>query len=137
MSSGAPLRGRTASAPTAGRQPATRRRGLLTRLLGLRTSARPLDADLVGAAVVCGGTVVGHVLRLLLDPISGRVWRLVIQYRAGPGSDRCVAVPIHWVHAQQAGRVVLAADTMSLDALSDSDPQPLTYRDGPKAGVRA
>jgi hypothetical protein len=63
-----------------------------------------------------GSTPIGHVLGVLLDPVSQRVRRLITAY--GP-HGRQVAVPMEWVVRTTAARVTLAVGTHSLDDLAD------------------
>jgi hypothetical protein len=74
------------------------------------------DQQLIGAEIVYGITLIGHVEGLVRDPISQRVWRVLTSY--GP-TRRHVAVPMAWVVKRSASRLNLAVGTGSLDSLAD------------------
>jgi hypothetical protein len=88
-------------------------------------NTRQAEADLLGAEVVFGTGVIGHVEGVVRDPVSQRVWRLVTRY--GPAQGRQVAVPIEWIVRRSARRVVLGVGARSLDQLSDYDGASRTY----------
>jgi hypothetical protein len=80
------------------------------------TSTAAPDEQLMGAAIIYGTTLLGHVEGLLRDPLSNRVRRVITSY--GPVSRR-VAVPMEWVAKRSASRLVLAVGAASLDNLSE------------------
>jgi hypothetical protein len=79
-------------------------------------STAATDAQLMGAEITFGKTLIGHVEGLVRDPISKRVWRLVTAYGR---TRRRVGVPIDWVVKRSPTRLVLAVGTRSLDDLSE------------------
>jgi PRC-barrel domain len=83
---------------------------------GVATSASAADEQLVGAEIVFGGTLIGHVEDLVRDPLTQRVRGLITTY--GP-TGRRVAVPLEWVAKRSAGRLVLGVGPRSLDDLSE------------------
>jgi hypothetical protein len=83
------------------------------------SSVLPTDAELLGAEITFGSTVIGHVEGLVRDPLSQRVWRLLTSY--GP-SARHVAVPIEWVVRRTPHRVELGVGPRSLDDLGERLP---------------
>ena len=76
------------------------------------------DAQLMGAEITYGKTLIGHVEGLIRDPISQRVWRLITSYGL-PG--RRVGVPMEWVVNRSPTRLILAVGASSLDDLSELD----------------
>jgi hypothetical protein len=82
----------------------------------MNTSTRTADDNLIGAELVFGTTSLGHVLGVRRDPISQRVWRLIVTY--GP-HGRQVAVPMEWVARRTPTRVTLAVGVGALDDLRD------------------
>jgi hypothetical protein len=74
------------------------------------------DAQLMGAELTFGSTLIGHVEGLIRDPISQRVRRLITSY--GPNRRR-VGVPMEWVVKSSAERLVFAVSVRSLDDLQD------------------
>jgi hypothetical protein len=82
-------------------------------------NTRQAEGDLLGAEVVVGTGVIGHVQGVVRDPVSQRVWRVVTRY--GPAPGRQVAVPIEWIVRRSAQRLVLGVGTRSLDQLFDYD----------------
>jgi hypothetical protein len=80
------------------------------------TSTAAPDEQLMGAAIIVGTTLIGHVEGVVRDPLSNRVRRVVTSY--GPVGRR-VAVPMEWVAKRSASRLVLAVGARSLDNLSE------------------
>jgi hypothetical protein len=74
------------------------------------------DAELMGADITFGSTLIGHVEGLVRDPLTQRVRRLITSY--GP-TGRRVAIPMEWVVERSASRVVLGVDVRSLDDLGE------------------
>jgi len=74
------------------------------------------DQELIGAELVCGAESIGPILDVGYDPISHRVWRLIVTY--GPHQRR-VAVPLEWVVRRTPTRVTLAVGSRALDDLPD------------------
>jgi len=74
------------------------------------------DGQLMGAEIIFGKTLIGHVEGLARDPVSQRVWRLITSYGA---SGRRVGVPMDWVVNRSPTRLTLAVGARSLDDLSD------------------
>jgi hypothetical protein len=93
------------------------------------------DQNFLGAEVVVGTGVIGHVDGVVRDPVSERVWRLVTRY--GPGRGRQVAVPIEWIVRRSPQRFVLGVGTRSLDQLADYDGASRTYGVAAMSGGRA
>jgi hypothetical protein len=69
----------------------------------------------MGAEIVYGTTLIGHVEGLVRDPSSQRVWRVLTSY--GP-TRRHVAVPMALV-VKRSAPDNLAVGTGSLDSLAD------------------
>jgi len=80
------------------------------------TSTAADDAQLMGAALTFGATLIGHVEGLSRDPLSQRVRRLITSYGL---NRRRVGVPMEWVVKRSAERLVLAVGVRSLDDLQD------------------
>jgi hypothetical protein len=80
------------------------------------TSKAADDAQLMGAELTFGSTLIGHVEGLSRDPISHRVRRLITSYGL---NRRRVGVPMEWVVNRSAERLVLAVGVRSLDDLQD------------------
>jgi hypothetical protein len=80
------------------------------------TSKAAYDAQLMGAELTFGSTLIGHVEGLIRDPISQRVRRLITSYGL---NRRRVGVPMEWVVKRSAERLVLAVGVRSLDDLQD------------------
>ncbi len=87
-----------------------------SRMILIKAERDSEDVDLIGAEVVFGTTLIGHVVGVLRDPISQRVRRLLTSY--GPDGRR-VAVPTEWVIRRTPSQVILAVDARSLDDLAD------------------
>ena len=87
-----------------------------TEVGALGPTAATHDAQLMGAEIIFGSTVLGHVEGLSHDPFSHRVRRLITSY--GP-TGRRVGVPVEWVVRRSATRVVLGVGARSLDDLGD------------------
>jgi hypothetical protein len=83
------------------------------------TSKTTDDAQLMGAELTFGSTLIGHVEGLIRDPISQRVWRLLTSYGL---TARSVGVPMEWVVSRSPTRLVLAVGVRSLDDLQDWAP---------------
>jgi hypothetical protein len=83
------------------------------------TSKTTDDAQLMGAELTFGSTLIGHVEGLIRDPISQRVWRLLTSYGR---TARSVGVPMEWVVSRSPTRLVLAVGARSLDDLQDWAP---------------
>jgi hypothetical protein len=82
----------------------------------MTTSTLTSDEQLMGAEIMFGRTLIGHVEGLARDPLSHRVWRLITSY--GP-TRRQVAVPMEWIVKRSPSRLVLGVGTRSLDDLSE------------------
>ena len=80
------------------------------------TSQATNDAQLMGAELTFGSTLIGHVEGLIRDPISQRVWRLVTSYGL---RGRRVGVPMEWVVSRSPSRLALAVGLPSLDDLPE------------------
>jgi hypothetical protein len=80
------------------------------------TSKAADDAQLMGAELTFGSTLIGHVEGLIRDPISQRVRRLLTTYGV---NRRRVGVPMEWVVKRSAERLALAVGARSLDDLQD------------------
>jgi hypothetical protein len=78
------------------------------------TSTATNDAQLMGAEITFGTTLIGHVEGLVRDPLSQRVRRLVTSYGL---ARRRVGVPMEWVVKRSASRLVLGVGVRSLDDL--------------------
>lgn len=74
------------------------------------------DGQLMGAEIVFGSTLLGHVEGLCRDPFSHRVRRLITSY--GPDRRR-VGVPLEWVVKRSPTRLVLAVGARALNDLAD------------------
>jgi hypothetical protein len=74
------------------------------------------DEQLVGAEVLFGSMVLGHVEGIEHDPHSHRVRRLIMSYGLPP---RRVGVPMEWVVKRSPSRLVLGVGTRSLNDLAD------------------
>jgi len=74
------------------------------------------DEQLMGAQIVFGDTLIGHVEGLGRDPLSLRVRRLITSYGM---TARRVGVPMEWVIKSSPSRVVLAVGERSLNDLAD------------------
>jgi len=72
--------------------------------------------SLLGAEIVFGPKLIGHVEAVVRDPLSGRVTKLVTTY--GPARRR-VGVPMEWVVRRTPTRLVLGVGSVSLDDLAD------------------
>jgi hypothetical protein len=83
------------------------------------TSKAADDAQLMGAELTFGSTLIGHVEGLIRDPISQRVRRLITSYGL---NRRRVGVPMEWVVKRRAERLALAVGVRSLDDLQDWAP---------------
>jgi hypothetical protein len=82
----------------------------------MKTSEADRDAQLMGAEIAFGSTVLGHVEGLVRDPLSNRVWRVLTSY--GPGLRR-VAVPMEWVVRRSPTRLDIGVGAASLDDLGE------------------
>jgi hypothetical protein len=82
----------------------------------MELSHRPEDDPLIGAEIMFGPTLIGHVEGVICDPVSSRVRRLITAY--GP-TRRRVAVPMEWVVQRTPTRLVIGVGSLSLDDLSD------------------
>jgi hypothetical protein len=87
-----------------------------TEVGAMGTSTATQDAQLMGAEIAFGSTLIGHVEGLIRDPISQRVRRLITSYGL---RRRRVGVPMEWVVNRSPGRLVLGVGTRSLDDLQD------------------
>ena len=74
------------------------------------------DTQLVGAEMMFGKTLIGHVEGLVHDPISQRVRSLITQYGM---VGRRVAVPMEWVVNWSPARLMLGVGARSLDDLAE------------------
>jgi hypothetical protein len=74
------------------------------------------DEQLMGAEVVFGGRLLGHVEGLLHDRVSRRVRRIILTYGR---TARRVAVPFEWITKRSSSQLVLGVGTKSLDDLPD------------------
>ena len=83
------------------------------------TSTAATDAQLMGAELTFGATLIGHVEGLSRDPLSQRVRRLITSYGL---NRRRVGVPMEWVVKRSAERLVLVVGPRSLDDLQDWAP---------------
>ena len=72
--------------------------------------------QLMGAEIMFGNTLVGHVEGLGRDPLSHRVRRLITSYGL---IGRRVGVPMEWVIKRSPSRVVLGVGVRSLNDLAD------------------
>ncbi len=72
---------------------------------------------LVGAEIVFGRTLIGHVEGVAHDPLSGRVRKVITTYGS---ARRRVAVPMEWVVRQTPSRLELGVGSASLDDLADT-----------------
>lgn len=70
----------------------------------------------MGAEIMFGNMLVGHVEGLAHDPHSHRVRRLITSYGL---TVRRVGVPMEWVIQRSPARVVLAVGVRSLNDLPD------------------
>ncbi len=82
----------------------------------MQTPTNTPGEELIGAELVCGAESIGRILDVGYDPISHRVWRLIVAY--GPHQRR-VAVPLEWVVRRTPTRVTLAVGSRALDDLPD------------------
>jgi hypothetical protein len=80
------------------------------------TDAPANDNQLIGAEIMFGTTLLGHVEDLVRDPVSQRVRRLITSYGL---AGRRVGVPMEWVVNRSPSRLVLGVGARSLDDLSD------------------
>jgi hypothetical protein len=71
----------------------------------------------MGAEIMFGPTLIGHVERVTRDPVSNRVRKLITTY--GPAQRR-VGVPMEWVVQRTPTRLVLGVGSLSLDDLADT-----------------
>jgi hypothetical protein len=74
------------------------------------------DHQLMGAEIVYGTTLIGHLEERVRDPLSQRVWRVLTS--CGP-TRRHVVVPMAWVVKRTASQLNLGVGTRSLDNLAD------------------
>jgi PRC-barrel domain len=82
----------------------------------MHTSNGSEDDSLVGAEILFGPKLIGHVEGVVRDPLSGRVRKLITTY--GPRQRR-VAVPMEWVVQRTPSRLVLGVGSLSLDDLAE------------------
>jgi hypothetical protein len=80
------------------------------------TAADADEEKLVGAEILFGPVLIGHVEGVVRDPLSGRVRKVITSY--GPTLRR-VAVPMEWVVQHSPTRLVLGVGSLSLDDLAD------------------
>jgi hypothetical protein len=74
------------------------------------------DEQFMGAEIMVGNTLLGHVEGLGRDPLSYRVRRLIMSYGL---NGRRVGVPVEWVIKRSPSRVVLGVGVRSLNDLAD------------------
>jgi hypothetical protein len=74
------------------------------------------DEQLMGAEIMFGATLLGHVEGLGRDPLSHRVRRLITSYGL---TRRRVGVPMEWIIKRSPSRLVLGVGARSLNDLAD------------------
>jgi hypothetical protein len=70
----------------------------------------------IGAEIMFGPTLIGHVEGLVRDRVSSRVRSVITSY--GPAQRR-VAVPMEWVVRHTPKGLVLGVGSLALDDLAD------------------